>query len=49
MSVAEMKKVIHDKVDTIENEAVLKQVLQDVDMLNERQFDTNKFFDKVVE
>ena len=49
MSVAEMKKAIHDKIDTIENEADLKEVLQHVDMLNERQLDTNKFFEKVVE
>ncbi len=49
MSVAEMKKAIHDKVDKIENEAALKEVLDHIAKLNDKQFDPNKFFDKVVE
>ncbi len=49
MSVAEMKKAIHEKVDLLENESALNEVLAHLTSLNEKQFDVEKLFDKVVE
>lgn len=49
MSVAEMKKIIHQQIDTIENEAALKGVLEHIAKLNENSFDLESFFEKAAE
>jgi BMFP domain-containing protein YqiC len=46
MSVAEMKKAIHEKIETLQSEESLKEVLNHIDIVERKEFDAKKFFDK---
>lgn len=46
MSVAEMKKLIHEKVEQLNSEEALNEVLRYVEKLDEKEFKIEEFFNK---